>query len=142
MEHDHMIILSNPRFKYIGEPQENAKSHMNYMAFEYFFERFNYLVYAEQSKHIYNQVLLLLLFIVVYSRILIGWEPTMNFSYFSGGVSTWQIIIVFVMCSRHQSYLPLFVMFVWAFTTDFGKGVCSVCSLNCGFASVSAEQIE
>ena len=26
----------------------------------------------------------------------------MNFSYFAGGVSTWQIIIVFVMCSRHQ----------------------------------------
>ena len=72
------------------------------------------------------------------------------------GVSTWQINLVFVMCSRHhrrirdlfvmcsrhQSYLPLFVMLVWAFTTDFGNGVCSVCSLNCGFASVSAEQIE
>ena len=72
------------------------------------------------------------------------------------GVSTWQINLVFVMCSRHhrrtrdlfvmcsrhQSYLPLFVMFVWAFTTDFGNGVYSVCSLNCGFASVSAEQIE
>ena len=106
--------------------------------------------YSSISK--YN----LLLFIAVYSRILIGWESTMNFSYVAGGVSTWQIIIVFVMCSRHQrqirdlfvmcsrhqSYLPLFVMFVWAFTTDFGKGVCSVCSLNCGFASVSAEQIE
>ena len=42
LEHDHMIILSNPRFKYIGEPQENAESHMNYMTFEYFFVRFNY----------------------------------------------------------------------------------------------------
>ena len=52
-----------------------------------------------------------LLFIVVYSRILICWEPTMNFSYFAGGVSTWQIIIVFVMCSRHQRQIrDLFVM--------------------------------
>ena len=38
----------------------------------------------------------------VYSRILIGREPTLNFPYFCGGVSTWQINIVFVMCSRHQ----------------------------------------
>ena len=37
-----------------------------------------------------------------YSRILIGREPTLNFPYFCGGVSTWQINIVFVMCSRHQ----------------------------------------
>ena len=33
-------------------------------------------------------------------------------------------------------------MFVSAFTTGFGNGVCSVCALNCGFASVSAEQID
>ena len=36
----------------------------------------------------------------------------------------------------------LFVMFVLAFRTGFGNGVCSVCSLKCGFASVSVEQIE
>ena len=54
---------------------------------------------------------IVLLFIAVYSRILIGWEATMNFSYFAGGVSRWQIIIFFFMCSRHQRQIrDLFVM--------------------------------
>ena len=37
----------------------------------------------------------------------------MNFSYFAGGVSTRQIIIVFVMCSRHQRQIrDLFICHV------------------------------
>ena len=43
MENDHMTVVSNPRFKYRGATREC--SHVNYMAFKYFFVRFNYLVY-------------------------------------------------------------------------------------------------
>ena len=38
-------------------------------------------------------------------------KPTLNFLYFCRGVSTWQLNIVFVMCSRHQRQIrDLFVM--------------------------------